>query len=184
MNIFYLHEHDQTSAQSYCDQHVCKMIVEYAQMLSTCWHVLEPQKANELFNEKKIYAKTHENHPCNKWVRMTRYNYLYLADMLYYLLLEYNYRYDKIHKTQEIYKYLSRPPEVLNYNNQNRHTLLPLCMPMEFVIPELPGGSYYKAAVLSYRNFYIKDKSRFARWSRNRQAPSWYTSGDIYEGLF
>lgn len=160
------------------------MIVEYAQMLSTCWHVLDPDVAKEMHLEKKIYAKTHENHPCNKWVRMSRYNYIYLYDMLYYLLVEYTFRYNKIHKTNKILKNLYRAPEALQFGDDRKYSPPPLCMPIEFVVPEVPNDSYYNAAVLSYRNFYIKDKSRFARWSRNRQAPSWYTSGDIYEGLF
>lgn len=35
MNIFVLHRHPRTAARDHCDKHVVKMIVEYAQMLST-----------------------------------------------------------------------------------------------------------------------------------------------------
>ena len=41
MNIFYLHEDPQTSAKMHCDKHVVKMIIEYAQMLSTAHRMLD-----------------------------------------------------------------------------------------------------------------------------------------------
>ena len=35
MNLFYLHKDPVQSAEMHCDKHVVKMIIEYAQMLST-----------------------------------------------------------------------------------------------------------------------------------------------------
>ena len=39
MNIFYLHKNPVTAAEMSCDKHVVKMILESAQLLSTCHRV-------------------------------------------------------------------------------------------------------------------------------------------------
>ena len=41
MNIFYLHSDPALAAEMHCDKHVVKMILEYAQMLSTAHRVLD-----------------------------------------------------------------------------------------------------------------------------------------------
>ena len=48
MNIFYLHKDPQQCARLHCDKHVVKMIIEYAQLLSTTHRVLD----GELFFDK------------------------------------------------------------------------------------------------------------------------------------
>ena len=48
MNIFYLHKDPRQCAQMHCDKHVVKMIVEYAQLMSTAHRVLD----GELYNGK------------------------------------------------------------------------------------------------------------------------------------
>ena len=42
MNIFFLNEDSRMCAQAHCDKHVVKMILEYAQMMSTAHRVLDP----------------------------------------------------------------------------------------------------------------------------------------------
>ena len=39
MNIFYLHKDPKVAAEMSCDKHVVKMILESAQLLSTCHRV-------------------------------------------------------------------------------------------------------------------------------------------------
>ena len=41
MNIFYLSEDPVQCAKWHCDKHVTKMIIEYAQLLSTAHRVLD-----------------------------------------------------------------------------------------------------------------------------------------------
>ena len=41
MNIFYLHEEPEIAAELHCDKHVVKMIIEYAQLLSTAHRMLD-----------------------------------------------------------------------------------------------------------------------------------------------
>ena len=41
MNIFYLHENPKICAEMHLDKHSSKMLVEYAQLLSTAHRVLD-----------------------------------------------------------------------------------------------------------------------------------------------
>ena len=41
MNIFYLDREPKTCAEMHCDKHVVKMIIEYAQLLSTAHRLLD-----------------------------------------------------------------------------------------------------------------------------------------------
>jgi hypothetical protein len=41
MNIFYLHENTTECAKQHLDKHVVKMILEYAQLLSTAQRLLD-----------------------------------------------------------------------------------------------------------------------------------------------
>ena len=41
MNIFYLHKDPEISAKMHCDKHVVKMIIEYAQLMSTAHRILD-----------------------------------------------------------------------------------------------------------------------------------------------
>ena len=41
MNIFYLDRDPVTCAKQHCDKHIVKMILEYAQLLSTAHRVLD-----------------------------------------------------------------------------------------------------------------------------------------------
>lgn len=58
MNIFYTHHLPSECARDHCDKHVVKMIIEYAQLLSTAHHVLDGDSARD-----GIYRLTHKNHP-------------------------------------------------------------------------------------------------------------------------
>ena len=46
MNIFYLDPRPDTAAEMHCDKHCVKMILEYAQMLSTAHRVLDEDDAH------------------------------------------------------------------------------------------------------------------------------------------
>jgi len=52
-----------------------KMILEYAQLLSTAHYVPDSDNC-EIRN--KIYTSTHINHPCAKWERDSHSNYNWL----------------------------------------------------------------------------------------------------------
>ena len=100
MNIFYL-DHDVTKcAEMHNDKHVVKMILEYAQLLSTAHRVLDgtlidgysktgrKQKRYVLSGnlDSILYASTHINHPSAVWVRQSDKNYSWLFEMFESLL--------------------------------------------------------------------------------------------------
>jgi hypothetical protein len=53
MNIFYLDKDPKTCAQYHCDKHVVKMILEYAQLLSTAHRVIDGKEKKVLSNSGK-----------------------------------------------------------------------------------------------------------------------------------
>jgi hypothetical protein len=90
MNIFYLDESPENCAKALHDVHLTKMILETGQMLSTCI-----RSVDNVFTEKyddKLYKSFGPNHPCNMWLRDGFNNFLWLADLFFYMAQEYEYR--------------------------------------------------------------------------------------------
>jgi len=137
MNIFFLSEDPIESAQFQHDIHVRKMIVESAQLLCAAHHI-----NGSSADKSKIYKLTHKNHPMAIWVRSSSSNYEWLLDHLGALLDEFSYRFDKPHKTSELYKYLKVQ---LNPVISGPLSTPPLCMPEKYI-----SGDY----INSYRNYY------------------------------
>ena len=54
MNIFYLDKDAKTSAEMHLDKHCSKMLVEYAQLMSTAHRVLD---GTEYYDKNKIGSK-------------------------------------------------------------------------------------------------------------------------------
>jgi hypothetical protein len=166
MNVFYLDEDTKLCAQAHCDKHVVKMILEYAQVMSTAHRVLdEPSDLIEC-----MYRQTHKNHPAAVWVRESEGNYKWLYEMWHYLCKEYWWRYDKVHKSwNTLYNKLSHVP--INIP-KGKFTRPPQCMP-EYL--------QRKDTIEAYRDYYIQKKSTFAKWggaaNNNRLPPEWYVRG-------
>ena len=179
MNIFYLHNNTQECAKLHNNKHVVKMILEYAQLLSTAHRFLDgtlidgysktgrKQKTYTLMDDRDtiLYASTHINHPSAIWVRKSPKNYLWLANMLIALCEEYTYRYDKTHKVERdglCYVLLKNIPK--NIGNEGWTEPTP-AMPDEF---KVPGNS-----IQAYINYYVGAKKHLANWKK-RTIPSWY----------
>lgn len=112
-----------------------------------------------------LYKATHVNHPTAIWVRESKAHYNYTYELFAALSLVYYQDRSREHATYErlgyeLHTYPKNMPD-------NGWTDPPLCMPWEYHIGD---------AVESYREFYIKDKSRFAKW-KNRTPPQWYIDG-------
>lgn len=151
MNIFYLDEDPKICAQYHCDKHIIKMIIETAQLLCNAHH---------FFGNEAPYKKTHFNHPCSKWVRDNINNYRWLVELGLFLCEEYTKRYNKIHKTQKILEWLKEnEPDIKDE---------------EFYPPPQTMPEEYKKddTINAYRTYYIKDKSRFAKWKTEK--PWWF----------
>lgn len=100
MNVFMLSWVVSVCANWHFDKHVVKMILEMAQLLSSAHHVLDPNPS------KRLYRKTHVNHPCAIWCRAHCNNYLWIAKLGLALCQEYTARYKKVHKTQDLLVFL------------------------------------------------------------------------------
>jgi hypothetical protein len=190
MNIFYLDPNPRTCAQMHCDKHVVKMIIEYAQLLSTAHRVLDGTNSVVLSQSGRkktvwtlpdnrdsvLYSATHINHPSAIWVRENTDNYNWLYDMWCELLDEYTHRYGKIHACARLQVALFNTPKNLGAGVFFAPTP---AMPQELKIVAniaVPGRKYDVLA--SYKNYYIKDKARFAKW-KNRNTPEWFANANV-----
>lgn len=108
MNIFVLACHPRSAADLHCDQHVCKMIIETAQMLYTFLdslglipRFLEACAGIVDGDGKAIvpYKPTHKHHPCVLWLHGGRAHFHWLAALGLQLCRRYGEIYGKTHKT-------------------------------------------------------------------------------------
>ena len=179
MNIFLLHENPVLCAEQHCDKHVVKMVIEYAQLMSTAHRYLD----GELYGEKTangraikrwrhpntnmeatLYKASHVNHPDGLWVRSSDANYNYLYNLWCRLCEEYTHRYGRKHLTQEKLENLLRfAPRNIEHSPMADVHGLPLAMP-----DDVKG----KSVVNSYRRYYNKYKIDFAKYT-NREKPEW-----------
>lgn len=180
MNIFYLSNDPKECAEFHTDKHCVKMILEYAQLLSTAHRVLDGvstrtkspvsgrQKTVYVLpdvRESILYSATHINHPSAVWVRQSAANYDWLVHLLIELCSEYTYRYGKIHKCQ--YTGLVETLRIIPKNIPNDKTFTEPTPAMPDDV-KVVGNS-----LASYRNYYIKHKTHLANW-KNRNIPEWY----------
>lgn len=153
MNIFILSYDPEEAAIMQCDQHVVKMPLETSQMLCTAYPV-----------EIAPYGRTHFNHPCNLWLRESKANYEWLIIHGLALCEEYKFRYQKVHKSEDIIYWCWAHMDQLHFETQDP-TPSPVAM-----------DAVYKKdnPIESYRNFYKQSKSQFASWNNGREAPEWF----------
>lgn len=188
MNVFYLDHDPIKSAQMHCDKHVVKMIIEYAQILSTAHRFLDGEmwledsantnrkiKRWRLNDDREdvLYKVAHLNHPSTVWARQSNNNYTWLYCMWNELCKEYTFRYGRIHETERKLKgVLHRLP---NNIKVGYHTQPPPAMG-KFPQCIIPGDS-----LKSYHKYYQIAKRDFARWTK-REVPAWYNTNDSKVG--
>lgn len=161
MNIFYLHEDPITSAEAMTNKHVCKMILESAQMLSTAHRMLDGTQTVSIKNNRsrkywqhptlddQLYQATHYNHPSNVWIRESMYNYVWLYIHFCALCNEYSDRYGKTHSTEtKLRQILSQLPK--NIPNVEMTPVKVAITDTQWHVPNDP--------IQSYRNYYIGEK--------------------------
>lgn len=184
MNIFYLHNDTRVCAEMHNDKHCVKMILEYAQLLSTAHRVLDGNVSIGLSKtgrkqtryvlsdnrEHLLYSATHINHPSATWVRQSYNNYFWLADLLVELCKEYTYRYGKVHKVERdgLLNMLLHAPK--NINLSAPFTEPTPAMPDDL---KVPGDS-----INSYRTYYNIGKTHLAKW-KNRPVPYWFSANNF-----
>ena len=151
MNIFHLDKDPKICAEYHCDKHVVKMILETAQMLSTAYKKYCGDADN-------LYKSAYPKHPMTIWVgeSVENFNYAYLLGKE--LGKQYTKRYGKIHKSSNIINAFNngRLQNIEDRFPSQYFTRPPLCMPDKY-----KSDDY----IQSYRNYYIGDKKRFARYT-------------------
>jgi hypothetical protein len=183
MNIFYLDSDPRVCAEMHNDKHCVKMILEYAQLLSTAHRVLDgsiierlstsgrKQKVYVLADNRDatLYSATHVNHPSAIWVRQSYANYVWLSKLLTELCKEYTHRYGKIHKVERV-----GLEEELMYPPMN----IPAHAPFTEPTPAMPDDvKIPNDSISSYRNYYVKNKTHLASWKgkvNSRAVPNWF----------
>jgi hypothetical protein len=189
MNIFYLDKDPKVCAEMHNDKHLIKMILEYAQLLSTAHRILDGTQSIGLsetgrkkvryvlpdHRESIMYSATHINHPSAVWVRQSAMNYYWLYTLLTALCKEYTYRYGKVHKCESIglVNQLQITPK--NISNQ----------PFTEPTPAMPDECKVSGdSLASYRNYYNLNKVHLATWQGKvnaRPVPSWFAPNQHYK---
>lgn len=166
MNLFLLSWDPNECAQFHCDKHVVKMILELVQMLYTSWHLNNNEvprsapicKSTQQNGYKKI---SNHNHPMAKWVRESKWNYLFTTKLATALCLEFIHRYGHYHGCTEhvLWLYDNLPSFEIK-----EKTNIPQCMPEQYKT---------NCPLEAYKNYYIGDKKRFATWTK-RDVPLFF----------
>jgi hypothetical protein len=164
------------AAQAHIDRHVVKMLIEYAQILSTVHHIWDDPNHVPI----EIYKATHKNHPSVKWAAQSRAEYNWLRELWVELHIEYMHRYGDGKKD----------PRHASFKKLHA----PLWWP-PFKMPSVPSataapymakqfqavGPDYKQLnpVEAYREYYRKTKQfdakgkPMAKWTK-RGKPDWF----------
>tara|TARA_Y100000389_G_scaffold48997_1_gene44583 strand:- start:3782 stop:4354 length:573 start_codon:yes stop_codon:yes gene_type:complete len=186
MNIFPIEEGEYRpcpikSAQSQCDKHVVKMIVESGQMLSTVHRMLDGDvemrrsKSGKRivkywklkgYREDLLYKAVHMNHPCTVWSRESSSNYRWHYEHFIALCKEYTYRYGKVHRTEKLLGLelglLPKNIPVADYT------------PFKLAMSSNPECMFPDDPVKSYRMFYQTKQDRFSMIWTGRSVPEWF----------
>ncbi len=174
MNIFYLDKDPKIAARLHCDKHVVKMIIEYAQLMSTAHRMLDGEHYIDASSGRRIqrwrlsgnaeatlYKASHVNHPSAIWTRESAYNYHFLYKLFCSLCDEYTRRYGRVHATDEkLREILALPPKNIPINK--RFFAPPQAMPDDVKVED---------CVEAYQNYYREYKKTFAKWT-DRPTPA------------
>ena len=181
MNIFYLDPDPAVCAKMHVDRHVCKMVIEYAQLMSTAHRVLDGEmyldktsnnrsiKRWRLLDERetRLMKPTMMNHPSAIWLRQSNENYLWLYKMWCELLSEFTYRYGKIHATARLIPDLAKVPDNCPVGKFTGPT------------PAMPDDcKVIGNSLQSYHNYYVMKKEHLWSWKgkiNSRKQPQWFT---------
>ncbi len=163
MNIFVLSSDPRRAARYLCNKHVCKMLLESAQLL-----------CNSNQQELVPYKHTHKNHPCSVWARQSLQNYHWLCEHAQEQCSEYTRRYGKRHASQSVIEFCSSlKPDIPSIGLQR------------FVVAIRDVIWHGADPITSYRAYYVAEKSRFAKWAPRASPPLWWPfkdpRGDLLE---
>jgi len=152
MNLFILDYDIDKNAQYHVDKHM-KMLLEAMQLICTTFHHQGVEAP---------YRSTHVNHPCSIFTRSSKDNFQYVVDYVFALSKENIIRYDKVHASSLLLKWVANNRHLLSFPKVNM-TEFALAMPDQYKTSD---------AVKSYRNYYNGEKTHIFKWT-NRKQPDW-----------
>lgn len=139
-------------AEYHVDKHM-KLLLEATQIVCTTFHL---QGVNA------PYLPSHINHPCSIFTRASKDNFQYVLDYIKALSVENIVRYDKVHKSSLLLKWVE----------DNRHLLtFPKVGMTQFALA-MPDQYKTSDPVASYRAYYNAEKRHLFKWT-NRDKPEW-----------
>lgn len=171
MNLFVLDRDPHTAACMQCDQHVVKMPIEVAQMLSMVLRSrgLGDTESSGVAEDGTVslykFAKAHFKHPATQWCLQNDANFFWALRYGLGTAAEYTTRYRRTHKAERVLQHVLE----LWSSFSSFRTLTP---PLDYALC-MPDAYKTDDPVESYRNYYIRDKARFARWNHTK-APYWW----------
>ena len=157
MNIFAFHKCPASAACDHCDRHVCKMTIEYAQLLSTAL-LLHGIK------DSQLYKMTHQHGRFAQWAATSSSNFEWLLELFVETALQYQLRYRKTHAT------FIRMQQGLVFEKYK------LELPNKNLTPppvaKLEGLTKWAQVTRANREYFNEHKQHIARWKFGE--PTWY----------
>lgn len=174
MNIFLVSSDPYECAITLDDLRLNKMILETAQMLCCAYRYYFPDLAKE--NEDILYKNTHENHPCNIWLRKDIHNYYWTLELFNALTVEKYYRTQVRHMSWvKLYGLLYEP--VANFESAGNNYM---DIAFDFNCSNVyPSKNVFKDYQNCLENKWQND-SRPPKWTK-RSKPQWDEEGTRYE---
>lgn len=156
MNIFYTDNHPSLCARFLDDKRLVKMVLETAQILSSAVRLNTDEPPSNL------YKKTHTGHPCVVWASSTQGNYKWLLAHFRALLVEYDERYHKSHKSGNLLNSLEWCVRLLPKGD---FTPPPNCAANASL-----GVSFKdeEDTTLAYKKYL------YVRWQNDKRQPTWF----------
>ena len=153
MNIFVLDPNPIIAASLHCDQHLHKMILESAQIVSTAMIQRE-------FHIPGLYKLAYPKHPCTKWAAASNHNILWICELAMELeSIRQSIKNCDYHSSSEVIKLVyDFIQHELPYASSTAHT--PFIFAGPAIISIRPGSTidHYKQYYRKKHNNWLVDK--------------------------
>ena len=164
MNVFYTNKCPIEAAYDHNKVHQVKMIVEYAQLLSTAH--------SEIDGNIVGYKPTHRNHPSAVWLRQSVHHYHWVLTCAMTLCKLYTESTGKVHASQSVLEQLSTPPKGIGMGVFKEP---PVAAPDAFkaiAIFQSATVAYQKYLVSKFEEWKQREKPMRVEWSH--RVPTWF----------
>lgn len=168
MNIFALDHSPTISAQFHCDQHLHKMILESAQILSTAIWL---RKENRYFPPNFLYLPAYSHHPVILWATKSPDNMRWIIELAHGLR---NIRFDLDCPEHSSMQIILAVEDYLDefYHISTHHTAHPriFCGPKIIDIRSITTEQKYKLSYITKHKEWLREKGVGMTYN-NRQIP-------------